>query len=39
MTATNEIVDKVASENGLTKVQAKGIVQAVFQEKCRCSML
>jgi len=31
MTTTNEIADKIASENGLTKVQAKGIVEAVFQ--------
>ena len=31
MTTTNEIADKIASDNGLTKVQAKGIVEAVFQ--------
>ncbi|MBB4293775.1 DNA-binding protein HU-beta [Rhizobium leguminosarum] len=31
MTTTNEIADKIAANNGLTKVQAKGIVEAVFQ--------
>lgn len=31
MTTTNEIADKIAAENGLTKVQAGGIVEAVFQ--------
>ena len=31
MTTTNEIADKIAADNGLTKVQAKGIVEAVFQ--------
>jgi DNA-binding protein HU-beta len=31
MTTTNEIADKIATENSLTKVQAKGIVEAVFQ--------
>ncbi len=31
MTTTNEIADKIASANNLTKVQAKGIVEAVFQ--------
>jgi DNA-binding protein HU-beta len=31
MTTTNEIADKIAADNSLTKVQAKGIVEAVFQ--------
>ncbi|MVA22515.1 histone family DNA-binding protein [Agrobacterium vitis] len=31
MTTTNEIADKIAADNGLTKVQAKGIVESVFQ--------
>ncbi|MBN9031478.1 MAG: DNA-binding protein [Rhizobiales bacterium 63-7] len=31
MTTTNEIADKIAADNGLTKVQAKGIVEAVFK--------
>jgi DNA-binding protein HU-beta len=31
MTTTNEIADKIAAENGLTKVQAKGIVETVFK--------
>ena len=31
MTTTNEIADKIAADNGLTKVQSKGIVEAVFQ--------
>lgn len=30
MTTTNEIADKIASEHGLTKAQAKTIVEAVF---------
>ncbi len=30
MTTTNEIVDKIAAEHGLTKVQSKVIVEAVF---------
>ena len=28
MTTTNEIADKIAADNGLSKVQAKGIVEA-----------
>ncbi len=31
MTTTNEIADKIAADNSLTKVQAKSIVEAVFQ--------
>lgn len=31
MTTTNEIVDKIASDNDVTKAQAKSIVDAVFQ--------
>lgn len=31
MTTTNEIADKIAADNGLTKIQAKGIVEAVFK--------
>jgi DNA-binding protein HU-beta len=31
MTTTNEIADKIAADNSLTKVQAKGIVEAVFK--------
>jgi DNA-binding protein HU-beta len=31
MTTTNEIADKIAADNSLTKVQAKAIVEAVFQ--------
>ncbi|MGL4094337.1 HU family DNA-binding protein [Agrobacterium cavarae] len=31
MTTTNEIVDKIAAHNGMTKAQAKGILEAVFQ--------
>ncbi len=31
MTTTNEIADKIAADNGLTKVQGKAIVEAVFQ--------
>nr|WP_314093652.1 HU family DNA-binding protein [uncultured Shinella sp.] len=31
MTTTNEIADKIAVDNGLTKVQGKAIVEAVFQ--------
>jgi DNA-binding protein HU-beta len=30
MTTTNEIADKIAGEHGLTKVQGKSIVEAVF---------
>ena len=30
MTTTNEIADKIAAENGLTKAQGKTIVEAVF---------
>lgn len=30
MTTTNEIADKIASEHGLTKIQGKAIVEAVF---------
>ncbi|WJH38576.1 HU family DNA-binding protein (plasmid) [Aliirhizobium terrae] len=30
MTTTNEIADKIASDNNLTKVQAKAIVEAVI---------
>ena len=30
MTTTNEIADKIASEQGLSKVQSKTIVEAVF---------
>lgn len=30
MTTTNEIADKIATEQGLTKTQAKTIVEAVF---------
>lgn len=32
MTTTNEIVDKIANEQGLTKAQGKAIVEAVFAE-------
>ncbi|MGB8818865.1 MAG: HU family DNA-binding protein [Rhizobiaceae bacterium] len=31
MTTANEIADKLASENGLTKAQAKTIVDGVFK--------
>lgn len=31
MTTTNEIADKIATESGLTKGQAKSIVDSVFQ--------
>lgn len=31
MTTTNEIADKIAIDSGLTKSQAKGIVDSVFQ--------
>lgn len=31
MTTTNEIADKIAADNGLTKVQGKAIVEAVFR--------
>jgi len=30
MTTTNEIADKIAAEHGLTKVQSKAVVEAVF---------
>lgn len=30
MTTTNEIADKIAADHGLTKVQSKAIVEAVF---------
>lgn len=30
MATTNEIADKIAAEHGLTKVQAKAVVEAVF---------
>ncbi|WP_280954621.1 HU family DNA-binding protein [Phyllobacterium sophorae] len=30
MTTTNEIADKIAGEHGLTKVQGKAVVEAVF---------
>ncbi|SCW47563.1 DNA-binding protein HU-beta [Rhizobium mongolense subsp. loessense] len=30
MTTTNEIADKIAGEHGLTKVQSKAVVEAVF---------
>jgi DNA-binding protein HU-beta len=30
MTTTNEIADKIATEHGLTKVQAKAVVEAVI---------
>lgn len=30
MTTTNEIADKIAAEHGLTKVQSKSVVEAVF---------
>ncbi|OWZ90569.1 DNA-binding protein [Sinorhizobium sp. LM21] len=30
MTTTNEIADKIATNHGLTKVQSKAIVEAVF---------
>ena len=32
MTTSNDIADKIASENGLTKAQAKAIVDGVFKE-------
>ncbi|SOC44649.1 HU family DNA-binding protein [Shinella sumterensis] len=32
MTTTNEIADKIAAEQGLTKVQAKTIVEGVFKQ-------
>ena len=31
MTTTNEIIDKIVLDNGVTKAQAKSIVDAVFQ--------
>lgn len=30
MTTTNEIADKIAAEHGLTKVQSKAVVEAIF---------
>ncbi len=32
MTTTNEIADKIATEQSLTKAQAKAIVESVFKE-------
>lgn len=32
MTTTNEIADKIASEQNLTKTQAKAIVESVFSQ-------
>lgn len=32
MTTTNEIADKIAAEQNLTKAQAKAIVESVFNE-------
>jgi DNA-binding protein HU-beta len=32
MTTTNEIADKIASEQNLTKAQAKAIVESVFKQ-------
>jgi DNA-binding protein HU-beta len=32
MTTANDIADKIASENDLTKVQAKAIVDGIFKE-------
>lgn len=32
MTTTNEIADKIASEQSLTKAQAKSIVDSVFKQ-------
>lgn len=32
MTTTNEIADKIAADHGLTKVQSKAIVEAVFSQ-------
>lgn len=32
MTTTTEIVDKIAAEQNLTKVQAKAIVESVFNQ-------
>lgn len=34
MTTTNEIADKIAAEQGLTKAQGKAIVEAVFAAIC-----
>ncbi|MFN7024027.1 MAG: HU family DNA-binding protein [Pseudorhizobium sp.] len=31
MTTTNEIADKIAADHNLSKAQAKGIIEAVFQ--------
>ena len=31
MTTANEIAEKIAAENGLTKIQAKAVVDGVFQ--------
>jgi DNA-binding protein HU-beta len=32
MTTTNEIADKIAAEQGVTKAQAKTIVESVFKQ-------
>lgn len=32
MTTTNEIADKIAAEQSLTKAQAKAIVESVFKQ-------
>lgn len=32
MTTTNEIADKIAAEQNLTKAQAKTIVESVFKQ-------
>ncbi|MEO4002136.1 HU family DNA-binding protein [Mesorhizobium sp. CAU 1732] len=32
MTTTNEIADKIAAEQGLTKAQAKSVVESVFKQ-------
>ncbi len=32
MATTNEIADKIAGEHGLTKAQAKAVVEAVFKQ-------
>lgn len=32
MTTTNEIADRIAAEQGLTKTQAKAIVESVFSQ-------
>lgn len=38
MTTTNEIADKIASEQGLTKTQAKSIVESVFKQIADAAM-